>query len=242
MVSTESHVARALHRHARETDNLEQELADEQFNMEAELDRKHAGAKQAARDEAATSPPSGGRPPVRMPQDADHERHKSAELAKQSDKHDQRRKANRHRQRAELEKARKIAPTAEKHVPQREPMEHQGAAFTVWLNLNAARREAMLGVFRSTAKLRDDADSEHLNLSKSSAGTRYMGVGQKMADDASDRLVHKHLDIRKREQHDLDLMAGRFEREIEDDKRTIHRQAAERGDMEKRHYAERNKR
>jgi hypothetical protein len=73
------------------------------------------------------------------------------------------------------------------HVPQREPEERQGHAFTIWKDLNAARASAMQSVFASTAMLRNKADADVLDLTKSTAGYRYMAAGARMAGDAQSR-------------------------------------------------------
>jgi hypothetical protein len=52
-------------------------------------------------------------------------------------------------------------------------MHESQRGYIIWKDLNAAHAEAMRGVFRNTAKLLDDADSEHLDVSRSQAGNRY---------------------------------------------------------------------
>lgn len=56
--------------------------------------------------------------------------------------------------------------------------------------------------------LRDKADADVLDLSKSTAGNRYMKIGASMADDVMDRHERAHLDISRKERHDLDAKAS----------------------------------
>jgi hypothetical protein len=148
------------------------------------------------------------------------------------------RKALRDRQISELKAVRAKPSTPGNHAPQIQPEQHQGHAFITWKNLNAARQEAMKGVFRSTAQLRDNADSEHLDLTKSQAGNRYMQPGARMAGDASDRAERAHLDISRREQRELDALASKFASELDADRRKFEQQARERADLQARHASE----
>jgi hypothetical protein len=124
-------------------------------------------------------------------------------------------------------------------VPQTAPEPHQGLTFTVWKDLDSARQEAMRGVWRSTAMLRDKADSDVLDLTKSTAGNRYMQAGARMAGDANDRHEKAHLDINKREHQHIDAMASRFQDEIAADRRRIHQHAVDRASLEQRQHERR---
>jgi hypothetical protein len=132
----------------------------------------------------------------------------------------------------ELEAARKKPAMAGNHVPQTMPEPHQGHSFVIWKDLNAARQEAMRGVFRSTAMLRDKADADVLDLAKSTSANRYMQAGARMAGDANERHERTHLDISRKEQQQLDSLANRFEGEIDSEHRRIHDHAVERASLE----------
>jgi hypothetical protein len=237
MVSVASRVGALQHKHEIESDALERELAQEEVSLRNKLDRDHANAKQSARDQASTLPPSGGRAPIRMPKDADHERNSEVELAKLRAKHDERRQALRHKQMMEKTAALNAAQTSEKHKPQTEPLPHQ-PTFEIWKDLDDARRRAILGVFENTAKLRDDADADILNLAKTKSADRYMKPGTRMADDAFDRGVRAHYDISKKEDRELAMQHAAAEGEIESKRRRIHQHAVERGQLAKRQYEE----
>jgi hypothetical protein len=238
MPSTASHVGRTLHRHEREMDSLERDLAHEETSTRAELDRKHAGTKEAALAKASRLPPSGGRSPVHIPSHEAHIDHRVAQISKLRDQHNLRRKAMRDKHRKELEAARKKPAMAGNHVPQRKPEPHQGHAFVIWKDLNAARQEAMRTVFRSTAVLGDKADAEVLDLAKSTSANRYMQPGARMASDSADRHERAHLDISRKEQQQLDSLANRFEGEIDSERRRTHEQAVARADLEQRQMDE----
>jgi hypothetical protein len=96
----------------------------------------------------------------------------------------------------------------------------------------------MRGVWESAAKLRERADADVLDLSKSASGSRYMQPGARMAGDAQSRHEKAHLDINKREQDQMDHMARGFQSEIDAERRRIHRQATERGELAKRQHEE----
>jgi hypothetical protein len=179
MVSVASRVGAQQHKHEIELDILERELAHEEVSMRNKLDRDHANAKRSARDKAATIPPPGGRAPIRTPKDADHERHSEVELARLRVKHDARRQALRDKQMKEKTAALNAAPTSEKHKPQREPLPHQ-PTFTIWHDVDDARRREIEGIFESTARLKDDADADILNLAKTKSADRYMKPGARM--------------------------------------------------------------
>jgi hypothetical protein len=147
MPSTASHTGRTLHRHEREMDGLERELAHEETSMRATLDRKHNDAREAALAKTARPAPSGGRSPVHIPSRQEHVDTRVAEISKLRAKHDDRRKAMRDRHRRELEAARKKPASPGKHVPQVTPEYHQGHADVIWKDLNSARQEAMRAVF-----------------------------------------------------------------------------------------------
>jgi hypothetical protein len=234
MVSVASHVGRTLHRHEREMSAQEDEMAAEEQRERARADQQWSDRDSEDRKRASHYPSADE---VYAKDEARRDT-RIAAISKLRDRHDTRRKTLRDKHRAELDKARKVAPTSAAHEPQRVPMEHQGRAFVIWKDLNAARASAMQSVFASTAALRDRADADVLDLTKSTSGNRYMQAGARMAGEAQSRAERAHLDISRKEQQQLDELASRFEREIDGERRRIHQHAVERASLEQRQMEE----
>jgi hypothetical protein len=225
---------RFLHKHEIEADALERELAAEEQSLRARLDQGRQDLRDRQQEQERTPPKFANRKPITIPDDEQHRDTRVVEISKLRDKHNDRRKALRDRHVRELATARATSSTGVKHEPQKEPLPHQ-PTFEIWRDLDAARQEAVRGVFRSTALLRDDADAEHLDVSKTAG--RYMGqVATQNA--AQSRHERSHYDLSKKEHRDLEGLEIRFKGEIESERRRIHQQAVERGELAKRQYAE----
>jgi hypothetical protein len=230
MVSTASHVGRTMHRHEIERQKLDEELAGDEASFRSKLAQK--------RQNDGKSRPLWQKDHVGAFTAAEVEAKKAAEQVQGLyHKHDARRAAQRDKQRGELEKARATAPATAKHEPQTQPLPHQ-PTFEVWRDLNDARKQAVRGVFASTALLRDKADAEVLDLSKTKGASRYMSAGTAVAADAKGKHEQRHLDISRSEHQELAGLDGTFRSEMAAERRKYEDQARERHEMASRHAAE----
>jgi hypothetical protein len=231
MPSVASNVARVLFKHGVEADNLENELAGEEQSLRAQVDPEDTDKKDSASKATSRPAPSGGRAPIRVQTHDQHIDNRVARISELRDRQDvTKRKPQRDRHARELAAVRAKPATPGKHVPQREPETWQ-PTYTIWKDLNDAQRSALRGIFESTAKLRDNADADVLNIN-TKAG-RYMS--QKVTqDDAQSRAERVHLDINKKEDGHLAMQHSKLEAELQRDKRLIHEDAVERAALDRR--------
>jgi hypothetical protein len=231
MPSTPYYVARVLFKHGVEADDLEKELASDEASLRAQLDRERADTKAAARERAATPPRSGGRPPIHIPSHETHIDNRVSAISKLRDKQDvTRRKPQRERHSRELAPARSKPATPENHVPQREPEPWQ-PTYSIWKDLDSAQQTAVRGIWESTARLRDKADADVLDMNKTAG--RYMGQ-KATQDDAQSRHERAHLDINKKEHQQLAMMHSKLSGDLESKRRRIHQDAVERAALHQR--------
>jgi hypothetical protein len=102
-------------------------------------------------------------------------------------------------------------------------------------NLDAARRDAVAGVYRRYAMLHDKADAD--NVAEVKSAGRYMG-DKGTADKASTKLVDSHLRIERSQHGELDGLAHKFRREMADERRRYEQQNRELADLADRHARE----
>jgi hypothetical protein len=235
MVSTASHTGRVLFRHERENDEMEKEFAAEEASLRARLDREHNGVVADARAASSRPAPSGGRAAIRRPGETERIATLDAELAKLHDRHAAKRRPQRDRHIRELQAARNVQTTSAKHIPQAQPAQHE-PIFQIWPNLNAARREAIAGVYRRYAALRDNTDADLFTQARSAG--RYMTPGSAITNVAHDRMETAHLDLCRKEYKELLALAVRFEADIEADRRRVEQHARERADLAAQQSAE----
>jgi hypothetical protein len=137
----------------------------------------------------------------------------------------------------EIEAARNTRPTPGGHVPLTQPEPHH-PVFTIWKDLDGARRQAILGVYASTAKLRDDADAMHVDVSQSRASSRYVKPDNSLGKKAGEDLEDRHAEISRSEFAQLSALATKFEAELAADRRRFEEQGRERAALAARHAAE----
>lgn len=123
-------------------------------------------------------------------------------------------------------------------------------AFTVWKDLDTARRQALIGVAEKYARLHDAADTEILDLNKTrgkvqedirdlkTAKRRYGKPGTRYADVMDDKDVEKHFVLYRQEHGTAADMVNRFHKELNDAHDRYLRQNEERAAMAARHATE----
>jgi hypothetical protein len=233
MPSSASVAGRRQFKHELEATSLETELATELQQLRAKLDRDREDLRAHAREQARTSP-KGVRAPVHVPTDESHQAARVAAVQALQAKHDVRRRALRDRQRRELDEARSTLGKPGNHEVRTAPLPHQPTA-ELWRNLDDARRNAIRGVLRQYAQLHNDADAQHLDVTRKAQ--RYMG-SQATQDGAQSRAERAHYDIAKREHDALAGLEAQFRREDEVERHRLMDQAAEVRELAAKHASE----